>query len=410
MQTIPRGEETALALSKARFDLVMGSKDNPTRTFYATLAMRLGIEPSLAVPTAATDGRTLFGNPDFILGLDKAELIGVLAHEVEHCVRLHMERAEGKDMRKWNIATDLHINRGITSSGFTLPKGGLIDYTLCKNSEEQTYYYLPEEMGKGPDGQPGGGSGNGQDFDGNIGGVLPAPREAKPGESAEAASEAQKEANAKVAGEWKLAAEQAAMIAKAAGTLPGHIEALIRDNRKPQVDWRRELDEFLTAATTHQDRTWSKPNRKLIGQGLYLPAVIREGCGTIVNVFDTSGSVPVRAHEFFLSEMRKQHEVLKPERLIAIWCDTGVQRVMEFGPDDEIEYPYIGGGGTYFAPGFDWIEENQINPDAVIYLTDLYPADDPPEPEYPVLWVCVTPDLKWEWGKTIYLDITKGEA
>jgi predicted metal-dependent peptidase len=409
MNDIPRAKEALEAMSQARMALILGSSGNPTRTFYATLAMRLGVEASASIPTAATDGKTLFANPEFILKLTQDERIGVVAHEVDHCTRLHMERMEGKDPTKWNIATDLHINRDLLASGFVLPKGCLDDFSKIKRSEEETYFYLPDQPnGEGGGGKPGDGQGGkGQDFEGNIGGVLPAPRKAKPGETPDEAAQGQREASAKAAQEWQQAAEQAAMIARAAGTLPGHIESLIKTNKAAQVDWRQELEEFLKATVYSTDRTWARPNRRFVSQGIYMPSVIREGCGTIVNVFDTSGSVPIKAHELFLAEMRKQHEELKPEKLIAIWCDTEVQRVVEFGPDDEIEYPYIGGGGTYFSPGFDWISENNIEPDVVIYLTDLYPADNPPEPPYPVLWACVTPELKWAWGKTIHLDITK---
>jgi predicted metal-dependent peptidase len=409
MNDIPRAKEALEAMSQARMALILGSSGNPTRTFYATTSMRLGIVPSLDIPTAATDSVSVFVNPEYVLSLDIDERIGVMVHEVEHCVNLDVERGEGKDPLLWNVCADLHRNRVILESGFKLPKGCLDDPAMLRRSVEETYYYYPRETkpeehggsGSGGEGKPG------QNFKGNIGGILPSPRKVIPGETPEEAAQAQHEANAKSSMEWQQAAEQAAMIARAAGTLPGHIESLIKSNKEAQVDWRQELEEFVKATVYSTDRTWARPNRRFVSQGIYMPSVIREGCGTIVNVFDTSGSVPIKAHELFLAEMRKQHEELKPEKLIAIWCDTEVQRVVEFGPEDEIEYPYIGGGGTYFAPGFDWISENNIEPDVVIYLTDLYPADNPPEPPYPVLWACVTPELKWAWGKTIFLDITK---
>jgi predicted metal-dependent peptidase len=409
MPDIPRAKEALEAMSQARMALILGSSGNPTRTFYATLAMRLGVEASASIPTAATDGKTLFANPDFILKLTQDERIGVVAHEVDHCTRLHMERMEGKDPTKWNIATDLHINRDLLASGFVLPSGVLNDFSQIKRSEEETYFYLPDQpKGEGGEGKPGDGQGGkGQDFEGNIGGVLPAPREAKPGETPEEAAQGRREASAKAAQEWQQAAEQAAMIARAAGTLPGHIESLIKTNKAAQVDWRQELEEFVKATVYSTDRTWARPNRRFVSQGIYMPSVIREGCGTIVYIEDISGSVPYQAHQQSSAEVIRLHSELKPERLIVLYVDTEVQKVEEFGPDDEVYIGFTGGGGTYFAPGFDWISENNIEPDVVIYLTDLYPADNPPEPPYPVLWACVTPELKWAWGRTIFLDITK---
>jgi predicted metal-dependent peptidase len=66
--------------------------------------------------------------------------------------------------------------------------------------------------------------------------------------------------------------------------------------------------------------------------------------------------------------------------------DTCVQAVHEFTPDDEIVLKMVGGGGTLFQPAFDWVEENDVDPLALIYLTDLE-GETPQAPDYPVLWV-----------------------
>src|SRR5215469_14159300 len=60
--------------------------------FFATLALFARILPSQNYPTAATDGRDIFINPQFWRGLTSAERLGLLAHEVLHAALLHVPR------------------------------------------------------------------------------------------------------------------------------------------------------------------------------------------------------------------------------------------------------------------------------------------------------------------------------
>jgi predicted metal-dependent peptidase len=46
----------------------------------------------------------------------------------------------------------------------------------------------------------------------------------------------------------------------------------------------------------------------------------------------------------------------------------------------------VGGGGTDFRPCFDWIEENAVRPDMVVFLTDLYGTVPIERPAYDVIW------------------------
>jgi predicted metal-dependent peptidase len=70
-----------------------------------------------------------------------------------------------------------------------------------------------------------------------------------------------------------------------------------------------------------------------------------------------------------------------------VYCDAAVQSFQEFGPSKPIELEPKGGGGTDFRPVFEWVNENQIAPVCLIYLTDLCCHSYPAIPEYPVLWV-----------------------
>ncbi len=63
-----------------------------------------------AIPTAATDGKRYYWNPDFI---DKLSIIGlrfVAMHETLHATFMHPSRCMGRNPKIWNIAVDFIVN------------------------------------------------------------------------------------------------------------------------------------------------------------------------------------------------------------------------------------------------------------------------------------------------------------
>jgi predicted metal-dependent peptidase len=64
-----------------------------------------------------------------------------------------------------------------------------------------------------------------------------------------------------------------------------------------------------------------------------------------------------------------------------------VQAVQELLPPESIVLSPRGGGGTDFRPPFQWVEQQQLVPACLIYLTDLCCRYYPEPPEYPVLWL-----------------------
>ena len=62
--------------------------------------------------TAATDGKSFFWNPDFLVALENHQVSFVMSHESNHVLFFHCtpERAFGKDPEDWNIAVDFTDN------------------------------------------------------------------------------------------------------------------------------------------------------------------------------------------------------------------------------------------------------------------------------------------------------------
>src|SRR3954452_13115257 len=153
---------SGVRIQKSRTTLLL---DHP---FFGTLLFRLGAKPSGSVATMATDGVSLFYNPDFVETLNAAELAGVLAHEVMHPALQHHTRRADRDRERWNIACDYAINPLLLDAGLTLPKDVLIDHRFRGMSAERIYNLIPEEKNQEgsseqAESKPGAGSGATED-------------------------------------------------------------------------------------------------------------------------------------------------------------------------------------------------------------------------------------------------------
>jgi len=386
--------------------------------FYASLTMRLRLVQAPGIQTAATDGVRLWYEPSFIASLTDDELRGLLAHEVMHCVFLHHTRRGKRNPTVWNIAGDHLINLLLRQQNFILPNGALMDDRFSGMTVEQVYTILMDEFEK-QGGAPGEGTyqdpcGGVQDFSGDDGqggddaeeqdgasqggaGQDDGDDQWKPGKQ-KSASQAEK---AQQAHDWKIAVVQAAKVAKMEGKLPGGMDRYVEDLVTTQVDWRSVLQDWVSA-TSKTDYTWSRPNRRTISGGLYLPSMdSQDALGTLVLVMDTSGSISQRDINVFASELSAILEAYDVE-VHVIYVDTEVANHQEFTSDDlPITLEPKGYGGTDFVPGFDWVQDQGIRPTGLIYFTDLECSSYPPyTPEYPVLWVTSGYNRGNPWAST----------
>src|SRR5579863_4285237 len=130
---------TSLRIQKARTSLIL---DHP---FFGSLLFRLKGRECRSIPTMATDGVSLFFNPEFVETLNSATLAGTLAHEVMHPALHHHVRRSGRDPKRWNIACDFAINPLLVDAGLNLPEGVLLDNRFRGMSAEQIYNLLESE-------------------------------------------------------------------------------------------------------------------------------------------------------------------------------------------------------------------------------------------------------------------------
>jgi len=377
-------------IQKARTTLLL---DHP---FFGTLLFRLGGKASRSVTTMATDGVSLFYNPEFVDTLNAAELAGVLAHEVMHPALQHHTRRGDRDQARWNMACDFAINPMLLDAGLTLPKDVLIDNRLRGMSAERIYNLIEaDEKQEGSSGQSERHVGNGSSapkYDsvqndeagnepqapstpGGVGQVLDAP-------------EPEAESDSSVAEqvrEWQIAVEQAETVAKVAGKLPGGAVRALEASQAAKVDWR-ELLRRAWSDTVPADYSWTRPNRRHVWSGLYLPGVTSEGVGEIAIAVDCSGSVSSRQLGLFESEVRSILAGQRPRLVHVLYFDAVVQRVETYQVGQPVSLSPVGGGGTDFRPCFEWLGDRGIVPQTLVFLTDLCGTFPEEVPSYPVIW------------------------
>jgi predicted metal-dependent peptidase len=371
---------TTRRLLKARTTLLL---DHP---FFGALLFRLKGRESRRIKTMATDGVFLFHNPDFVESLNSATLVGVLAHEVLHPALHHHVRRAGRDPRRWNEACDYAINPLLLDDGFSLPEAVLVDERFRGMSAEQIYNLRESEAAQEPQESPDSGEdaadGQGPTFgpdgesapetEGGIGQVMDAPSEG------EGTLEEQ-------AREWTIAVNQAMTVASRAGKLPLGMKRALKAAGEARVDWR-EMLRRLWSETTPADYSWMRPNRRHIWSGVYLPGVVREGVGEVAIAVDCSGSVNERQLGLFGAEIRSILEGQRPQRVHVLYFDAKVQRADTYECGEPIALEPVGGGGTEFGPCFEWLAEKGIQPQTLVFLTDLYGSFPMAAPSYPVLW------------------------
>lgn len=398
---------TDLRIQRARTSLLL---DHP---FFGTLLFRLGGRPSNSIATMATDGVLLLYNPKFVDTLNAAELAGVLAHEVMHPALQHHTRRGDRDRVRWNMACDYAINPMLLDAGLTLPKDVLIDNRFRGMSAERIYNLIEQQEDQGgsseqPEGQPGTGSGapesgplqkdqcgdepSAPSTPGGVGQVLDAP-EPEAGEGPSIAEQAR---------EWEIAVEQAETVAKVAGKLPGGAVRALEASQAAKVDWR-ELLRRAWSDTIPSDYSWMRPNRRHVWSGLYLPGITSEGVGEIAIAVDCSGSVSSRQLGFFESEVRSILAGQRPQLVHVLYFDAAVQKVETYQAGQPVSLSPVGGGGTDFRPCFNWLEEQGIVPQTLVFLTDLCGRFPGEAPSYPVIWAS-TESRKAPFGHVVPME------
>ena len=359
-------------LAKAKTSLIL---EHP---FVGAIALGMPHTYQEGIGTACTNGKRVLYDPKFVSDLTDDQLKFLVAHECMHPMLEHNFRRQSRDPKRWNMAADYVINQLLTDEGVgAFIEGGCLNkalYDAGNGVSEHIYTLLPE----GGDGDGGGGmGGTGQDLEDGEG---------------TAQDQAQQSA------EWRVKVAQAAQAAKMMGKLSVGMARLVDAILNPTVDWRDVLQRFVTKHKT-DERSFSRPNRRFLSQGLYMPSRSGEVMGPIAFLVDCSGSVDDRQLAQMAAEMRTVHEDLRPEKLHVVYFDSEVSHYECYGPDDSLDIRFHGGGGTDVRAAFNYLEAEGHADDVVctVVLTDGY-TPYPDSCHYPLIWAMTT-DMNAPFGE-----------
>ena len=367
--------------SKAMAMLVL---DHP---FFASLALRLNVSENKDIETARTDGRKLEYSPKFVESLSMDELKGLICHEVMHCVLQHPFRVNGRHPRIWNYAIDYVVNPIVLDAGMRLPEGALFDEKYTDMSAEDVYRLIVDDL------QP-------EEVPPSLGEVI----EPGCGKSGEGEEEGGGESIQDIAQEWKVILAQAAQQAEREGRLPAGIRRLVKDTLEPKLDWREIFRRFITTYAEN-DYSWTKPDRRYVHRGLYLPSMYSNELGKVVAAIDVSGSISQDQLDQFSGEINSILQDYRAECKV-IYCDAEVTQVDDYEAGDPVRLEVNGGGGTDFRPPFDLLQSEDEVPSCMLYFTDGMCSSFPEEPVYPTMWVVMQSgygDFDPPFGEVLYL-------
>lgn len=186
----------------------------------------------------------------------------------------------------------------------------------------------------------------------------------------------------------------AQQIERQQGNLPAHIAQIVKGLMKPEIKWQELLAQFVTKCFG-TDRHWLPPNRRHVYKKMYLPSRRSEKIKGVVAI-DTSGSTQGDLKKF-MSELVGLVSSFGGYSLTLIQCDAEVDSVEVYDSDerpfeveDEKNFQFVfgGGGGTSFIPPFEYVLENDVEADFMLYLTDGYgPSPEKNELGIPVMWI-----------------------
>ncbi len=336
--------------------------------------------------TAATDGRRLYFNRDFVLKMTYDELVFVVAHEVLHAVFDHLGRRQDRDPEYYNMAGDYVINYTLVHSQpsiGTMPPIGLYSKKYTDEwSSEQVYDDLVKNqvtIEMGFDQHPDGNGGASKDKDGNGGSEggkirvkVNGDGDGPPVFSAEELEEIRQEVLSRT-----IQAVQAAEAQENAGFIPGAVKRMIADLTEPKMDWRAMLDCHVRSQMKC-DYTFQRLSRTEIGDGFIFPAEDDDTMAEADIWIDTSGSMGQELLREIMSEVKGIMETFGQFKLRVGCFDAQAYKVHEFTErniDEIFEFPLEGGGGTMFTAFWQAMRAEGRVPERLVVFTDGYPCD-----------------------------------
>ena len=381
------------------------------------------------------------GDSHFTVKINPAELAKydlvdsldfIIYHEALHIATDTFGRESHRDHELWNIATDAYINHLLIQDGHTV--GGNINFKPVNlpvahdDTIEMIYDRLVDEQSKqdnngspqsggqdgegdGEQGQNGNGKSNGASDKGSKsrhgdsfdqhgvfsrtdgtgeGGADNADNSSELSRRMPQTGEASHAAASQLAKELNQQITQS-MLARGQSSHGSNLSKnlLAIHKEPPKVDWRAAMRNFVNTASVKERYTWSRPSRRSASIGVTLPSRHNKAIKRIVFAIDSSASVSDKSLQVAMSELSHMCDINNVKEIVVIVCDTQVVNVHTFAPKTMPKTLAVNGrGGTAFEPVFDYIKQEKMEIDGLIYFTDgECSINKSYDPKVPCLWL-----------------------
>lgn len=363
------------------------------------------------IPTACTNGRDEMYNPDFMMPFNRKQVRYIRFHELLHkYMKHHMPAYRGicnKYPQLSNMAMDYVINGFIegvpgASTFFERPPCGVL---VDSRFDGMSWMQVLKELIKMQQGGGGSGGGSGKGGQGGQpsstpnmnGGPAISPEEAVQGaqdgfdehDFSELDGLSPDEVD-KINKALDDAINQGDILHKRALAKLGSGGMVQGVPAERTTDWRPVLRDFITDTCQGDDEaTFCPPNRRFLPLDLLMPSVYSEAMEELVIAADTSGSMG-SLYPVLFGEVAQILRTVKPSKVHVLWWDTQVAHAQTFTEQDYDSIADVlkpaGGGGTSPQCVLDYMSTNNINPAAIIWLTDGYIDSLKTQPPCPSLW------------------------
>tara|TARA_R110002020_G_scaffold35824_3_gene107981 strand:+ start:5769 stop:7130 length:1362 start_codon:yes stop_codon:yes gene_type:complete len=427
--------------------------------FLAPVALRLTVMTASEwkgrpIKAAATDGTYLWFNPDWAANLTPAEIMGVILHEIWHVAAGHPWRGRGYPPNKSNIAKDHEVNGICLESGATLPGSRIWNPKYKDWKWERVYEDLfGEEDDDGVTPEPPEGPDQGDEGDQGDepeqGGLEGGQQEGQPeeqvsdqqdqadGEPNNSASTEESDVEGPEWGEvWEATNEdgtplteeecQEALGELAEEIIRGETEQLRAGNQKgyggnavidrvmrPKAHWMKRISALVKRTGKVVGSTYRRPSRRTMATGVISAHKIKSSIDEIVIAVDVSYSVDMRRLRAFFDHLDRLRDTvfIKKIHIVPFTTVASNDAVQVVKHGQKLPRKFQIGGGTAFAPIFNWQRRYAKRAEMVIVFTDLGSNDYGDKPKCPVLWASSDPINHYNkppFGTAVEIEINGG--
>ncbi len=340
---------------------------------------KMEFSPNDDIPHFLSDGKRFEYNDEFIEKANEEELTFALSHAALRSILNHQERKNKRAGYLWQLACDYTVSAMLKSSGFALPDFAPYQSRFEGLYAEEVYAILKEEI-------------KNEEFsdDEELESGYNETNKQQQRRHHSPPPKNDKKQNERTRMEVELEERLAQkfiddLLEKYYDEFPEPVKRHIAPRPASKIDWRHALRRAIERYAK-TDYTLFPPSKKLLYEGVYLPSFGGEELRLAIAV-DTSGSIDATLLERFLNEVATILLSFDSYTIEFFAADDAIRLHQTLYKGERFPPFLLGGCGTDFKVVFEAIEKKRLQPNLLVYFTDLEGFFPHKAPSYEVVWV-----------------------